>query len=65
MKVKFNLPVSRYRNKISFDNNTSFGCGNLQPLFTKFVVPWSKEGVGGGGGGVVVAGGGVGPGGGG
>lgn len=42
MKVKFNLPVSRYRNKISFDNNTSFGCGNLQPLFSKFVVPKSK-----------------------
>ena len=42
MKVKFNLPISRYRNKISFDNNTSFGCGNLQPLFSKFVVPKSK-----------------------
>lgn len=42
MKVKFNLPVSRYRNKISFDNNTSFGLGNLQPLFCKFVVPKSK-----------------------
>lgn len=42
MKVKFNLPVKRYRNKISFDSNTSFGCGNLQPLFSKFVVPKSK-----------------------
>lgn len=42
MKVKFNLPVKSYRNKISFDSNTSFGCGNLQPLFSKFVVPKSK-----------------------
>lgn len=42
MKVKFNLPVKRYRNKISFDSNTSFGCGNLQPLFSKFVLPKSK-----------------------
>ena len=42
MKVKFNLPSKRYRNKLSFDSNTSFGCGNLQPLFAKFCVKNSK-----------------------
>ena len=42
MKVKFNLPVQRYNSKISFDNNTTLGVGNLQPLFCKFVLPKSK-----------------------
>ena len=42
MKVKFNLPSKRYRNRLSFDSNTSFGCGNLQPLFAKFCVKNSK-----------------------
>lgn len=42
MKVKFNLPSKRYRNKLSFDSNTSFGCGNLQPLFAKFCVKNTK-----------------------
>lgn len=42
MKVKFNLPTRRYNSSISFDNNTTFGFGNLQPLFCKFVLPKSK-----------------------
>ncbi len=42
MKVKFNLPVHRYNSKITFDNNTTLGIGNLQPLFCKFVLPKSK-----------------------
>ena len=42
MKVKFNLPIQRYNSKITFDNNTTLGVGNLQPLFCKFVVPKSK-----------------------
>ena len=42
MKVKFNLPVQRFNSKISFDNNTTLGIGNLQPLFCKFVLPKSK-----------------------
>lgn len=42
MKVKFNLPVHRYNSKLSFDNNTTLGIGNLQPLFCKFVLPKSK-----------------------
>lgn len=42
MKVKFNLPSKRYKSKFSFDNNTSFGVGNVQPLFCKYVVPKSK-----------------------
>ena len=42
MKVKFNLPSKRYNSKLSFDNNTSFGVGNVQPLFCKYVVPKSK-----------------------
>ena len=42
MKVKFNLPIQRYNSKISFDNNTTLGVGNLQPLFCKFVLPKSK-----------------------
>lgn len=42
MKVKFNLPNKSYNSKLSFDTNTTFGFGNLQPLFCKFVVPHSK-----------------------
>lgn len=42
MKVKFNLPTRRYNSSITFDNNTTFGMGNLQPLFCKFVLPKSK-----------------------
>lgn len=42
MKVKFNLPTRRYNSSINFDNNTTFGFGNLQPLFCKFVLPKSK-----------------------
>lgn len=42
MKVKFNLPSKRFNSKFSFDNNTSFGVGNVQPLFCKYVVPKCK-----------------------
>ena len=42
MKVKFNLPHKSYNSKLSFDSNTTFGFGNVQPLFCKFVVPHSK-----------------------
>ena len=42
MKVKFNLPKKSYNSKLSFDSNTTFGFGNVQPLFCKFVVPHSK-----------------------
>lgn len=42
MKVKFNLPQKFYNSKLSFDSNTTFGFGNVQPLFCKFVVPHSK-----------------------
>lgn len=42
MKVKFNLPQKSYNSKLSFDSNTTFGFGNVQPLFCKFVVPHSK-----------------------
>lgn len=42
MKVKFNLPKKSYNSKFSFDSNTTFGFGNVQPLFCKFVVPHSK-----------------------
>lgn len=42
MKVKFNLPHKSYNSKLSFDSNTTFGFGNVQPLFSKFVVPHSK-----------------------
>ena len=41
MKINFNLPVKRYSSDINFDNNTTFGVGNLQPLFCKFVLPKS------------------------
>lgn len=42
MKVKFNLPHKSYNSKLSFDSNTTFGFGNVQPLFSKFVVPHSR-----------------------
>lgn len=42
MKVKFNLPQKSYNSRLSFDSNTTFGFGNVQPLFCKFVVPHSK-----------------------
>lgn len=42
MKIKFNIPTKRFENSINFDNNTTFGFGNLQPLFAKFVLPKSK-----------------------
>lgn len=42
MKIKFNLPKKSYNSKLSFDTNTTFGFGNVQPLFSKFVVPHSK-----------------------
>lgn len=42
MKVKFNLPKKSYNSKLTFDSNTTFGFGNVQPLFSKFVVPHSK-----------------------
>ena len=42
MKVKFNLPSKRFNSRLDFDNNTTFGFGNLQPLFSKFVLPKIK-----------------------
>lgn len=42
MKIKFNLPKKSYNSKLSFDSNTTFGFGNVQPLFSKFVVPHTK-----------------------
>lgn len=42
MKIKFNLPKKSYNSKLSFDSNTTFGFGNVQPLFCKFVLPHSK-----------------------
>lgn len=42
MKIKFNIPNKSYTSKLSFDSNTTFGFGNVQPLFSKFVVPHSK-----------------------
>lgn len=41
MKIKFNT-LKRYHHRLSFDNNTSFGIGNCQPLFCKFLTPNSK-----------------------
>ena len=46
MKVKFNLPSKRYTNNFSFDNNTTLGIGNVQPLFCKFLVAGSKVSIG-------------------
>ena len=42
MKVRFNKVKSRYVNKFSFDNNTTLGIGNVQPLFCKQVAAGSK-----------------------
>lgn len=42
MKVKFNKPNKRYTNRFSFDNNTTLGIGNVQPLFCKQIVGGSK-----------------------
>lgn len=35
MKARFNKIKNRYTNKFSFDNNTTLGIGNVQPLFCK------------------------------
>ena len=42
MKVRFNNPRKSYTNKFSFDNNTTFGIGNVQPLFFKQLCSGSK-----------------------
>lgn len=42
MKVSFNNPRKSYTNKFSFDNNTTFGIGNVQPLFCKQLCSGSK-----------------------
>lgn len=42
MKVRFNNPRKSYTNKFSFDNNTTFGIGNVQPLFCKQLCSGSK-----------------------
>lgn len=42
MKVKFNKTNRRFTNKFSFDNNTTFGIGNVQPLFCKQLCAGSK-----------------------
>lgn len=41
MKINFNT-LKRYHHRLSFDNNTTFGIGNCQPLFCKFLTPNSK-----------------------
>ena len=46
MKVKFNLPSKRFTNNFSFDNNTTLGIGNVQPLFCKSLVAGSKVSMG-------------------
>lgn len=46
MKVKFNLPSKRHTNNFSFDNNTTLGIGNVQPLFCKSLVAGSKLSIG-------------------
>ena len=46
MKVKFNLPSKRYTNNFSFDNNTTLGIGNVQPLFCKSLVAGPKVSIG-------------------
>ena len=46
MKVKFNLPSKRFTNNFSFDNNTTLGIGNVQPLFCKSIVAGSKLSIG-------------------
>lgn len=42
MKVRFNKPQKRYTNKFNFDNNTTLGIGNVQPLFCKQLCAGSK-----------------------
>lgn len=42
MKARFNKVKNRYVNKFSFDNNTTLGIGNVQPLFCKQVAGGSK-----------------------
>lgn len=42
MKVKFNKVNKRFVNRFSFDNNTTLGIGNVQPLFCKQIVGGSK-----------------------
>ena len=45
MKARFNKVKSRYVNKFSFDNNTTLGIGNVQPLFCKQLAGSSKVSV--------------------
>ena len=42
MKARFNKVKNRYVNKFSFDNNTTLGIGNVQPLFCKQMCSGSK-----------------------
>ena len=42
MKVRFNNPRKHFTNKFSFDNNTTLGIGNVQPLFCKQLCAGSK-----------------------
>lgn len=42
MKARFNKVKNRYVNKFSFDNNTTLGIGNVQPLFCKQLCAGSK-----------------------
>lgn len=42
MKVKINSLRKNYRHRLTFDNNTTFGIGNVQPLFCKFLPAHSK-----------------------
>lgn len=45
MKARFNKVKNRYVNKCSFDNNTTLGIGNVQPLFCKQLAGGSKVSV--------------------
>lgn len=45
MKAHFNKVKNRYVNKFSFDNNTTLGIGNVQPLFCKQLAGGSKVSV--------------------
>lgn len=42
MKIKFNSLRKSYTHHITFDNNTTFNVGNVEPLFCKFLMPNSK-----------------------
>lgn len=42
MKVHFNKVNKKHTNRFSFDNNTTLGIGNVQPLFCKQMVGGSK-----------------------